>query len=284
MIVDRQREGHQNAGDPGGGKFGNGQRTGPAQHQIGPFVGPGHVLDEIDTFGLYPGLGVVRLQLFQMLRSGLMHDVRTLFRRDQRDAFRYHLIDRCRAQTATEYQQAQRWLTPLEAFHGRRQLGDFRTYRIADPLPLFQHVRKAANHPVGDLRQHPVGETGNRILFMDHQRTTGQHGHHPAGEADVAAHSEHHVRPDATDFAQCLPEAGQQVERQQQFAQQPLAAQRREAHGSHLVAASRHQFGLHAVGVAHPDHFPATRTQEIRHRQPRKDVSAGTASHDQQGG
>jgi hypothetical protein len=49
-----------------------------------------------------------------------------------------------------------------------------------------------------------------------------QRGHHAAGKGDVAAHAEHDVGLDAADFAQRLPEAGEQVDRQQQLAQQPL--------------------------------------------------------------
>jgi hypothetical protein len=77
-------------------------------------------------------------------------------------------------------------------------------------------------HLVGHARQHPVGEPGNRILFMHHHRLAQQRSHHAPGKGDVSAHAEHHVRFDPADLAQRLGKTTQQVERQQQLAQQPL--------------------------------------------------------------
>ena len=63
MVINRVRERHQNARYAGRSQFGNGQRTGPADHQIGPFVGTGHVVDESDTVRLHTGGLVVVPQL-----------------------------------------------------------------------------------------------------------------------------------------------------------------------------------------------------------------------------
>ena len=46
VVVDRGRERNQHAGHAGGAQFGNGQRAGAADHQIGPGIGFGHVGDE----------------------------------------------------------------------------------------------------------------------------------------------------------------------------------------------------------------------------------------------
>jgi hypothetical protein len=142
----------------------------------------------------------------------------------------------------------------------------------------------SARDLVGHARQHPVGEAGDRVLFVDDHRPPQQGRHHAARKGDVAAHAEHHIGPHATDLRQRLGKALQQVEGQQQLAQQPLAPQRGEAHPGDLVAAGRDDARLHAIRVAHPDDLPAPLAQRIGHREARVDVAAGTAGHDHQGG
>ena len=89
-----------------------------------------------------------------------------------------------------------------ETFGGFRHLGDFRTHRIADPYAFWQRFRETANDTRRKLCQHPVGQAGNRVLFVHDQRAAEQHGHHSAREADVAAHAQHDIRLDAANLAQ----------------------------------------------------------------------------------
>jgi hypothetical protein len=89
-----------------------------------------------------------------------------------------------------------------------------------------EHPGKAGQHAVGHSGQHAVGQAGHGILFVQHQRHAPQRSHHAARKADVAAHAQHHVGPDALELRPGLAEAAQQVEGQQQLAQQSLAAQR----------------------------------------------------------
>jgi len=286
VVVNRRRVRHDNARHAGRREFGDGQRAGAANDEVGPFVGAGHVVDKGNAVGLHTSCRVVRLQGCEVLFTGLMDDLRAFVGADQRQPLGYHFIDRRSAEAAAEDEQAERQFgrqTVGETFGWHREASYFRADRIADPGAVRQGLRKTAENARGDSGEHPVGQSGNRVLFVDDQRTAEQDGHHAAREADIATHAENDVRPDAADFAPRLPEAGEQRQRQQQLAQQPLAAQRSEAHPGHLVAARRHQPRFHAARIAHPDHSPAAGFHQLGDGQAREDVTAGAAGHDEDG-
>ena len=70
--------------DPAGrGQFGDGKGAGPADHQIGPGVGAGHVVDEGHQMCLDAGLLVIGPENFQVLLTGLVHHLGTSVGRQQ---------------------------------------------------------------------------------------------------------------------------------------------------------------------------------------------------------
>ena len=177
----------------------------------------------------------------------------------------------------------QRRLTAGETLRRCRHAAHFRTQGIAHPHAARQSIREPAGDAPGKAREHPVGQPGNRILFMDDQWAAQQRRHHAAGKADVATHAQNHVGSDAANFTPRLPARGEQVKGQQQLAQQTLAAQRGEAHPGHFIAARRNQLRLQTVRRPHPDDAPVTAFQQVSHRQTRKHVATGAAGHHQQG-
>ena len=72
VIVGGGRERHQNRADAGRRQLRDGQRAGAADHQIGPAVGLGHVLDERLQPRAHAGLGVVALRRLEPALAGLM--------------------------------------------------------------------------------------------------------------------------------------------------------------------------------------------------------------------
>jgi len=64
---------------------------------------------------------------------------------------------------------------------------------VAMPLPGMR--RSSAVGEVGHAGQHLVGQSGNRVLFMQQQRPSGQCRHHAARKRCEPAHAEHDVRP-----------------------------------------------------------------------------------------
>ena len=72
-----------------------------------------------------------------------------------------------------------------------------------------------------------------------------------------------------------------QTQRHAQLGHQPLAPEALEMHVLHLDVVLGHQQCLHAVRVAQPEDLPAALAQLFSHGQPREDVAAGTAGHDQ---
>ena len=216
-----------------------------------------------------------------MLFARLMHDENFFFQKGQSHWQR--LVQRLRAEAAANDQQPQRTVASRKARLRWRDRGDLRAHGIAGPLRARQRVRKCGHRFVRDSGKHPVREAGGRVLLVHRERPVEKRCHHPAGKSHVAAKPEHHVRFQAADMARALPEGNQQVRGKQQLLQQAFSARRVRPDPGGGVAVARHQALLHAATRAHPGHLPAGGAHLVRHRQPGKDVSAGSACHDQDG-
>ncbi len=121
----------------------------------------------------------------------------------------------------------------------------------------------------------------NGILFVYDQRDAGQACHQAARESRIAAHAQHHVGAlGAQQFVRAQA-SGAQGERQLQQGCGTLAAHTAETQRQQLDAARRHQPAFHAVGIAQPQHPPAGGAQDFGHGQPRHDVPARAARHDE---
>jgi hypothetical protein len=130
---------------------------------------------------------------------------------DQRQTPGNDVVQRTRPLAAAEDEQTNRPLAIGETRCRRRQPRHFRTQRIANPDAFREDIGKTAGHPVGDSREHAVGQAGNRILLMDEQWATEQRCHHAAREAHVATHAEDDIRADPADFPPRLPACREQV-------------------------------------------------------------------------
>src|SRR5574343_923904 len=211
VVVDGMRERHQDAGHASRRQFGDGQRAGPADDQVGPFVGAGHVLDEGDAMRLDTDRGVVGLQRVEILLAGLMDDLRLVGFAELRHTLGHHFVQGLGAEAAADDEHVQRTATLGQPFSGGSNFCDLRADRIADPGAFAEHLREAGQDAVGDPGQHLVGQPGDRILLVQHQRHAGQRRHHAAREGDVAAHAEHDVRLDLANGLERLPETAQQI-------------------------------------------------------------------------
>ena len=110
---------------------------------------------------------------------------------------------------------------------------------------FFSTSGKAREHAVGHAGQHLVGQPGDRVLLVQHQRLAQQHAHHAARKADVAAQAEHHVGPHAAHRADALPECAQQLAAAAAaIVSGPLPRTPPKSIGLEGEAARRHQLAL----------------------------------------
>ncbi len=73
----RNHQRNQHACDPRCSQFGNGDRAGAADDDVGRRVARRHVVDERDDFGFDAGLPIERSHGIDVLRAALMDHVRT---------------------------------------------------------------------------------------------------------------------------------------------------------------------------------------------------------------
>ncbi|SOY49839.1 hypothetical protein CBM2585_A160381 [Cupriavidus taiwanensis] len=283
VIIHRVRERHEQRRHARRGHFRHRHRAGAADHQVGVGIGPRHVVDERQGLRRHPRRRVVGAQRVDLLGAGLVRHHRALALRQQRDGLRHHVIQRRGAQAAAHHQDAQRAGAVVVARLGRIQVRQFLAHRVTGPFAAGQRVRECAQHAVGHLRQYLVGQAGDRILLVQHQRPSQQRGHHAGRESDIAAHAQHHARTHPPQRGDALPERAQQVQRQQELGHQSLAAQPAELDELHRNVVLRHQRGFHAGAVAQPDDVPALLAQRMRDRQPGEYMSPGAAGHHEQG-
>ena len=90
------------------------------------------------------GRRVVRAQRVQVLLPCLVHDLRTLVGRDERERPGDGLVERLRAEAAADHQQPERPAAPVEALFRRRDRRDLRAHRdFRSTRPCFNAPGKA---------------------------------------------------------------------------------------------------------------------------------------------
>ena len=281
MVVHSRRERDKDGSGTHRGNLGHGAGTGAADYQVSIGKGVGCVVDERGQRGLHAGGGVVGSQFVDLFFTGLVRDHRALRLGNQRQGLRYHGIERARAQAATDHQHLERARATGKALL-RCELGqEFRAQGIAYPLSFGEHLGERGEYAISHTRQYLVGHASHRVLLMQHQRLTQQHRHQPAGEGDVAPQTHHHLRAHPAHHLEALPEGLEQAQRQQNQRAEALATYAGKIHRFERKAARRHQPAFHTGWGTEPVHAPALVTQRLRHRQPREDMSAGAAGHDQ---
>jgi hypothetical protein len=66
-------------------------------------------------------------------------------------------------------------------------------------------ARESGQDAIGAICEHAIGESCDRILFMQHQRFRGGDTHQRARKRSESAKTEHDVRSAATDDPAALP-------------------------------------------------------------------------------
>ena len=96
-----------------------------------------------------------------MTGATLMQHLRPPVLGNQGQGLGQHFIERLRAQTAADHAQAQRAAASGKARSriGLRHKGA--AQRIAHTFGFLQDTGEGAEHPVGHLGQHPIGQSGH---------------------------------------------------------------------------------------------------------------------------
>ena len=184
MIVGRMGEGHEHGGLSGYGQFRHGRRPGPAQHQIGPLIRRGHILDErrharsVDAVRPVSGKHALQIE-----GARLMPD----FDPGLHQAFQAgedRGIDGLRPLAAAHDQKAAGAGMPNSVFPG---LHNSLAHGIACKLALScvkspGHVRQGQEHPFRQLRQHAVGQARHGILLVHGDGDAGKPARHQRRE------------------------------------------------------------------------------------------------------
>ncbi|MNT42997.1 hypothetical protein D3C72_1794460 [compost metagenome] len=114
---------------------------------------------------------------------------------------------------------------------------------------------------------------------MQHHRDAAQPCGQTARTRNVPPHPQHHVRLVAAHNRLRLTYGLPDTQRRAQLGLQPFATQAGNTDEINLDPVLWHQIGFHSVCGAEPANLPALRHQMMRDRQPRKNMSAGTACH-----
>ena len=193
------------------------------------------------------------------------------------------LVEGQGAEGAPHHQQPRGPLAMGQTRRRRRQGGDGRAHRVATglgPPRGREALRKGLEDPTRQARQPAIGQSRHPVLLLDDQGDAQQPGHEPAGARGKTAHSQHQIRPAATQDARRLPQGQGQLAGRGQQGQGPLAAQALDPQPFDGEPLFGHQAGLHAVAGADPEDLVPLGAQPLRHRQGGKDMTAGTPGHD----
>ena len=280
VVVNSKWEWHEQGGHAHCGQLGHGAGACTTDHQIGLRKGAGRVIDERGQFGLHTCVRVVGPQRVNLLGAALVNDLRAYGLWHQGQSLGHDVVQCLGSQASAHHQHTQRATASGKAFSGRGLFSESAAQGVTHPLTCFEDARECGEHPIGQLRQHLVGQSRHRVLLVQNQRLAPQAGHHAARESDVTAQPQHHVGLNAAHHLQALPESPQQLEWQECQCGQPLAAHTPKGHRLKGKTARRHQLAFHAVRRAQPVHAPARLTQSIGHSQARENVSPSAARHD----
>ena len=197
VVVDRLRERHQHAADARGAQFGERQRAGAADHEVGPGVGGGHVGDEgLDARG-DAGLAYARVGVGAQLLAALVahFDASTSVQRRQR--LRHRRVQRARALAAAEHQQAQR---RRRARRSAAAGGGTAAISLRTGLPTTSSRRRRSvcGKPVSTRRAKRAStrlvRPGARFCSCTSSGMPASRAARPPGPAAIAAEADHRAR------------------------------------------------------------------------------------------
>ncbi len=230
-----------------------------------------------------PGL-VGAARALEPALAGLVAHVQGEAAGQPRQRVRQHGVEARRALAAADHEDADCAAPLCEARGRRRQRGDVGAHRIADHAGVDAAAEGAGKGAVDlarQARQAAVGEPGDGVLLVDHQRPARQPGGDAARAGDEAAEPDHHVGWCRRMTASASQSARARRNGAASQFQQALAAQAADAEPLDRDVLGRHQARLEPAARAEPDDAPRARAQHARQRQRREHVPAGAAGHDQ---
>ena len=126
-----------------------------------------------------------------------------------------------------------------------------------------ERPRNAPGKPVRDairtVRKHAVGEAGDGVLLVEHQRFRGRDAHERARKRGKAAQPEHDVRGAPTDDPAALPARARKREGPEHELPRTFATDAAERDALERDSMLRDELRLHALARAQPEHTPAAR-------------------------
>ena len=234
----------------------------------------------------------------------LMNDLRPeLWRKplgQQRQRRRHGLIQSASPEAAPHNQQSQRAMALGSALGGTRKPGKCGAHRVTQQghrrlqrVPKTQ-TQKApqcpTTRPLERLRKRfddatcnpckpTIREPGNRILFVQNKRDAHETCGRAAGYGDIAPHSQNDQRADPPQRLERLRHPPNEIERQTQQREPPLAAQCPKTNWLKWQARPLDQACLHPFGVPQPMNLPASGTQYFGDGEARKHMAARSTRH-----
>ncbi len=170
MVINRVGQRYQQRRQTGGGQFADGQCACAADHQIGPAIGLGHVLDERRYLRLDAHVAIALGGDGVMILARLMKHFGLDVLRQLGQRLGQQLVQRLRTQATAQHQQTSLASGQCLARCFEKQLD---THRVAGGTALGRGgkcIRERLAHAAGERRQTAVGSAGNGILLVDDQR------------------------------------------------------------------------------------------------------------------
>ena len=219
LVGDRARQRHDDRGHAHGRELRDGDGAAAAEDDVGVGVVRRHVVDERHALRRDAAPLVCGAQRVEMPRAGLMHDVRARGRRHQRERLRNAAIDRRRAETSADDEEAQRAGAAGKPRLGRRHAAERFPHGIAHPLDLARDGGRAS-HPESRAGSRSAKRASTRFaspaIALASCSTSGfaqRDARERAGHRREPAEPEHDVRRAAADDLPALPPRGRERER-----------------------------------------------------------------------
>ena len=253
-VADGQRD--ERGGQPDGGQLRDGHRAGPAQGEVGGGVGEVHALQIVNDHVGGTTRGAGRNRDGGVLRPAGVQD---LDARGGERVGRGHggQVERPGTLRAAEDEQGGPVGVEPELGAGRSpvrrpvQGADRRPQGHAHVLALVQ--RRAGHgdrHPGGEPGTDPVGQAGQRVLLVHHDRDTGAPGGEVRRQGHVPAEPDDDVRGDLVEHGTGVGDRPPYPAGHAEQVEGRLARQRHRRDQAQVVAAGRYEAGLHAAGGA----------------------------------
>ena len=199
---------------------------------------------------------------------------------------RNQFINGTRALTAPEHQQAQ-WLCCIDSVFGAFASDNLLANRIAGPLcpgSKMSDILKTGQHVFGKRSEKPVGDTTNRVGFVNHKGSAQQPGRNSSRACRKTAHAQHRIRHATTHDPERLDHRPQQHPGHNQFSHPGGAHQSLDLKPFHLESRDRNHARFKPSAGTQPHNFNTLIAEMFSHAQRGIHVPPGASCHDHHSG